>query len=110
MTLAVLDRAVVASDAGRMTGEQERPDLEVPDRARRRSFTAGDELEVPGRPRCAGTGEKGAILRREGARTPVTSRTGFADISARFTSTPSGLPSLTATAALDDPRINMISI
>ena len=67
MTLAVLDRAVVASDAGRMTGEQERPDLEVPDRARRRSFTAADELEVLAAHDAAGPGEKGAILRREGA-------------------------------------------
>ena len=41
MTLAVLDRALVASDAGRVTGEQERPDLEVPDRARRRGQQGG---------------------------------------------------------------------
>jgi hypothetical protein len=39
MTVTVLDRALVAGDAGGMTGEQERPDPEVPERARRRSFT-----------------------------------------------------------------------
>ena len=41
MTMTVLDRAQVADDAGRVTGErQERPDPEVPERARRRTFTA----------------------------------------------------------------------
>ena len=38
MTMTVLDRALVAGDAGRVTGErQERPDPEVPERARRRT-------------------------------------------------------------------------
>jgi transposase len=46
MTVTVLDRALVAGDAGRVTGErQERPDPEVPERARRRSFTAQYKLE-----------------------------------------------------------------
>ena len=40
MTMTVLDRAPVAGDAGRVTGEQERPDPEVPERARRRMFAA----------------------------------------------------------------------
>ena len=35
MTMTVLDRAIVAGDAGRVTGErQERPDPEVPEKAR----------------------------------------------------------------------------
>jgi transposase len=46
MTVAVLDRALVAGDAGRVTGEQERPDPGVPGRARRRSFTAQYKLDV----------------------------------------------------------------
>jgi len=41
MTMTALDRTLVAGDAGRVTGErQERPDPEVPERARRRTFTA----------------------------------------------------------------------
>ena len=66
MTMTVLDRAPVAGDAGRVTGEQERPDPEVPERARRRSFTAQYKLEVLAAYDAAGPGEKGAILRREG--------------------------------------------
>jgi hypothetical protein len=46
MTVTVLDRALVAGDAGGMTGEQERPDPEVPERARRRSFTVQYKLDV----------------------------------------------------------------
>jgi hypothetical protein len=47
MTMTVLDRTPVAGDAGAVTGErQERPDPEVPERARRRSFTAQYKLEV----------------------------------------------------------------
>jgi transposase len=66
MTMTVLDRALVAGDAGRVTGEQERPDPEVPERARRRTFTARYKLEVLAAYNAAGPGEKGAILRREG--------------------------------------------
>ena len=47
MTMTALDRALVAGDAGRVTGErQERPDPEVPERARRRTFTAQYKQEV----------------------------------------------------------------
>jgi hypothetical protein len=66
MTLTVLDRTPVTGDAGRVTGEQERPDPEVPERARRRSFTAAYKLEVLAAYDAAGPGEKGANLRREG--------------------------------------------
>ncbi len=66
MTMTVLDRAPVTGDAGRVTGEQERPDPEVPERARRRTFTAQYKLEVLAAYDAAGPGEKGAILRREG--------------------------------------------
>jgi transposase len=67
MTLTALDRAQVAGHAGRVTGErQERPDPEVPERARRRTFTAQYKLEVLAAYDAAGPGEKGAILRREG--------------------------------------------
>ena len=67
MTMTVLDRALVAGDAGRVTGERhERPDPEVPERARRRSFTARYKLDVLAAYDAAGPGEKGAILRREG--------------------------------------------
>jgi transposase-like protein len=63
----VLDRALVAGDAGRVAGErQERPDPEVPERARRRTFTAQYKLDVLAAYDAAGPGEKGAILRREG--------------------------------------------
>ena len=67
MTMTVLDRALVAGDAGRVTGErQERPDPEVPERARRRSFTAQYKLDILAAYDAAGPGEKGALLRREG--------------------------------------------
>jgi transposase-like protein len=67
MTVTVPDRALVAGDAGRVTGErQERPDPEVPEKARRRSFTAQYKLDVVAEYDAAATGEKGAVLRREG--------------------------------------------
>jgi transposase len=67
MTVTSLDRALVAGDAGRVTGErQERPDPEVPEKARRRSFTAQYKLDVVAEYDAAATGEKGAVLRREG--------------------------------------------
>ena len=57
----------MAGDAGRVTGErQERPDPEVPERARRRTFTAQYKLDVVAEYDAAATGEKGAVLRREG--------------------------------------------
>jgi transposase len=66
MTMTVLDRALAAGDAGPMTGErQKRPDPEVPERARRRTFTAQYKLDVVAEYDAAPTGEKGAVLRRE---------------------------------------------
>jgi len=44
----------------------ERPDPEVPERARRRTFTAKYKLEVLAEYDAAVDGEKGAVLRREG--------------------------------------------
>ena len=66
MTVTVLDRALVAGDAGRVTGDQKRPDPEVPERARRRTFTAQYKQEVLAAYEAAPDGEKGAVLRREG--------------------------------------------
>ena len=58
---------LAAGDAGRVTGErQERPDPEVPEKARRRTFTAQYKQEVLAAYEAAADGEKGAILRREG--------------------------------------------
>src|SRR6266513_48960 len=66
MTMA-LDCGLVATDAGRVAGgEAGRPDPEVPERARRRSFTARYKLEILAAYDAAEPGEKGAILRREG--------------------------------------------
>jgi hypothetical protein len=65
--MTVLDRTPVAGDAGGVTGEwQKRPDPEVPERARRRTFIAQYKLEILAAYDAAGPGEKGAILRREG--------------------------------------------
>src|SRR5258707_4443511 len=67
MTVTVLDGALVAGDAGQVPGErQERRDREVPERARRRTFTAQYKLDVVAEYDAAATGEKGAVLRREG--------------------------------------------
>ena len=66
MTMTVLDRAVAAGDAGRVTGDQERPDPEVPEKGRRRTFTAQYKLDVVAEYDAAAAGEKGAVLRREG--------------------------------------------
>src|SRR5580700_11254244 len=67
MTMTVLDRALAAGDAGQVTGErQERPDPEVPEKARRRTFTAQYKQQVLAAYEAAPDGEKGAILRREG--------------------------------------------
>jgi transposase len=67
MTMTALDRTLVAGDAGRVTGErQDRPDPEVPERARRRTFTAQYKQQVLAAYEAAPDGEKGAILRREG--------------------------------------------
>jgi len=67
MTTAVLDRVPVTGDPGRVSGDrQERPDPEVPERARRRTFTAQYKLDVLAAYDGAPDGEKGAVLRREG--------------------------------------------
>jgi transposase-like protein len=65
--MTVLDPALAVGDAGQVTGErQERPDPEVPERARRRTFTAQYKQKVLAAYEAAPDGEKGAILRREG--------------------------------------------
>jgi hypothetical protein len=47
MTMTVLDRALAAGDAGQVTGERQgRLDPEVPERGRRRTFTAQYTQEV----------------------------------------------------------------
>jgi transposase len=66
MTMTVLDRALVTGDPGGVAGDRQRPDPEVPGRARRRRFTAQYKLDVLAAYDAAGQGEKGAILRREG--------------------------------------------
>jgi transposase len=66
MTMTVLDRALAAGDAGRVTGDQKRPDPEVPEKARRRTFTAQYKQDILAAYEAAADGEKGAILRREG--------------------------------------------
>jgi transposase len=66
MTVTALDRALAAGDAGQVTGDQERPDPEVPERARRRTFTAQYKQQVLAAYEAAPDGEKGAVLRREG--------------------------------------------
>lgn len=67
MSVTVLDRAVVTVDSERMVDREiKRRDPEVPERARRRRFTAKYKLEVLTAYGEAAAGEKGAILRREG--------------------------------------------
>jgi transposase len=60
----VLDRALHAADAGVMADGKADPDPEVPERARRRRFTAKYKLEILAAYNAAEPGEKGAILRR----------------------------------------------
>ena len=60
MTMASIDAGAVADDGGR------RPDPEVLERARRRTFTAAYKQEILAAYEAAPDGEKGAILRREG--------------------------------------------
>ena len=67
MTMTVLDPALVAGDAGRVSDRgRDRPDPEVPERAHRRSFTAAYKQEILAAYDAAPDGEKGAVLRREG--------------------------------------------
>ncbi|KZS82236.1 hypothetical protein A4G29_13180 [Mycobacterium kansasii] len=66
-TVTTLVRATGIEDPGRMSGAgMERPDPEAPERARRRTFTAKDKLEVLAAYDAAPDGEKGALLRRAG--------------------------------------------
>jgi len=59
MTMTVLDQAPVTGDAGRVTGErQERPDPEVPERARPGTFTAAYKQEILAAYEAAPDGEK----------------------------------------------------
>ena len=61
------DRAPGIEDPGRVSGAgEQRPDPEVPARARRRRFTARYKLEMLAAYDAAAEGEKGALLRREG--------------------------------------------
>jgi transposase len=64
MSMTALDRELVTGDPGRVA--EERPDPEVPERARRRRFTAQYKLDVVAEYDAAPVGEKGAVLRREG--------------------------------------------
>src|ERR1700760_3948324 len=66
--VTALVRATGIEDPGRMSGGAggERPDPEVPERARRRTFTAKYKLEILAAYDAAPDGEKGAVLRREG--------------------------------------------
>jgi hypothetical protein len=64
---ATLDHALADADAGRVTdGKPADPDPEVPERARRRTFTARYKMEILAAYEPAEPGEKGAILCREG--------------------------------------------
>lgn len=66
-TVDVLDRSVPIPDPGMVgAGEGGRPDPEVPERARRRTFTAAYKLRVLADYDAAPDGDKGAVLRREG--------------------------------------------
>jgi transposase-like protein len=65
--VSMLDRAAAAADPGGMSdGGAGRPDPEVPERARRRRFTAQYKLETLAAYDAAPEGEKGVLLRREG--------------------------------------------
>jgi transposase len=65
MTVTMLDRAAVSADPGRVDDERA-PDPEVPEKARRRTFTAAYKARILAAYDAAAQGEKGAILRREG--------------------------------------------
>jgi transposase len=65
--LTMLDRAAGMADSGQVSGAgSQRPNPEVPERARRRTFTAKYKLEILAAYDAAAEGEKGALLRREG--------------------------------------------
>src|SRR5438128_5532071 len=65
--VTALVRATGIEDPGRVSGAgSERPDPEVPERAKRRTFTAKYKLEILAEYDAAPEGAKGALLRREG--------------------------------------------
>ena len=65
--VSTLLRAPGVEDPGRVDGVGvERPDPEVPERAKRRTFTAKYKLEILAEYDAAPEGTKGALLRREG--------------------------------------------
>lgn len=65
--VTTLLRSTGIEDSGRVSDAgTPRPDPEVPERARRRTFTAKYKLEILAAYDAAADGEKGAILRREG--------------------------------------------
>ena len=65
--VTTLARVAGMKDPGRVADDaSQRPDPEVPERARRRTFTAKYKLEVLAAYDAAPEGEKGAVLRREG--------------------------------------------
>ena len=66
MTTTVLDPSAGIADPCVVVDDCARPDPEVPERARRRRFTAKYKLEVLAAYEAAPAGEKGAVLRREG--------------------------------------------
>ena len=65
--VSTLLRAPGVEDPGRVDGAAtERPDPEVPERAKRRTFTAKYKVEILAAYDAAAEGAKGALLRREG--------------------------------------------
>jgi transposase len=67
ITLTTLPRGTGIEDPGPVDGAgTQRPDPEVPERARRRTFTAKNKLAILAEYDAAADGEKGALLRREG--------------------------------------------
>ena len=67
--VSALVRGTGIEDPGPVPGEDDRSrrsDPEVPERARRRTFTATYKLEILAAYDAAPDGEKGALLRREG--------------------------------------------
>jgi len=66
-TTTVLDRSAGITDPCQVVDDDSaRPDPEVPERARRRTFTAKYKLQMLEAYDAAPAGEKGAVLRREG--------------------------------------------
>jgi len=68
ISLSMLDRGPGIEDPGPVDGAgTQRPDPEVPERARRRTFTAKYKLEILTKAdACTAPGEIGELLRREG--------------------------------------------